>query len=126
MMTDTQIIHNNATRRAVRNVVIVSKRACQDVLDTVVDEGDYDVVFVEGLAHAYSRIKHVLPSLVIVCLSIDDLDGFHLLSMLKLDRETSQIPVITYTTTQVNAVEDDSAEADEEYLHGRMAAVSLN
>jgi PleD family two-component response regulator len=126
MMTDTHSIHTFVARRAVRNVVIVSKRACQDVLDTVVDAGEYDVVFVERIAHAYSRIKHVMPSLVIVCLSTDDLDGFHLLSMLKLDRQTSQIPVITYTTTKGDAVEDDSVEADEDYLHGRMAAVSLN
>jgi CheY-like chemotaxis protein len=92
----------------------------------VLDAGDYDVVFVEGIAHAYSRIKHVMPSLVIVCLSVDDLDGFHLLSMLKLDGETARIPVVTYTAAPVDAIEDDSVDADDGFAHRRMTASSMN
>ena len=126
MMTDKQSIHAFATRRAVRNVVIVSKRGAQDVLETVLDAGDYDVVIVEGIANAYSRIKHVMPSMVVVCLTVDDLDGFHLLSMLKLDRQTARIPVVTYTPAPVDAVDDDSADADEDFAQRRMAAVSMN
>jgi Response regulator containing a CheY-like receiver domain and a GGDEF domain len=126
MRTEILNIHTFATTRAVRKVVVVSKRAAQDVLDTVLDAGDYDVVFVEGIAHAYSRIKHVMPSLVIVCLSVDDLDGFHLLSMLKLDGETARIPVVTYTAAPVDAIEDDSVDADDGFAHRRMTASSMN
>ena len=46
----------------------------------------------------YSQIKKVLPNLVILCTRIERLDGFQILTMLKLDPETRNIPVLTYTT----------------------------
>jgi len=67
-------------------------------LETVLEAGHYDVVFVESDQHAYSQIKRVQPDLVILCVRIDDMDGLQVLSMLKLDRETRDIPVLTYTT----------------------------
>ena len=48
------------------------------------------------------------PHLIIVCLDIDDLDGFQVLSMLKLDDDTKGIPVVTCTMQQ-----DDEATHDE-------------
>src|SRR4029453_18043364 len=69
-----------------------------ELLETVLDAGHYDVVFVESSAHAYSQIKRVQPNLVILCVRTDDLDGFQVLSMLKLDAATRDIPVLTYTT----------------------------
>ena len=74
----------------------------------MLDAGHYDVVFVESSEHAYSQIKRVQPNLVILCVRIDDADGFQVLSMLKLDEETREIPVLTYTT------EYDGQEAEEE------------
>jgi PleD family two-component response regulator len=56
------------------------------------------MVFVESGEHAYSQVKKVLPNLVILCTRIEQLDGFQLLTMLKLDAETRDIPVLTYTT----------------------------
>jgi PleD family two-component response regulator len=74
----------------------------------VLDAGHYDVVFVESSQHAYSQIKRVQPNLVILCVRIEDADGFQVLSMLKLDEETRSIPVLTYTT------EHDHDDAEEE------------
>ena len=68
------------------------------LLDTILVAGHYDVVFVESKAQAYSQIKRVQPDLVILCVRIDDINGFQVLSMLKLDEETRKIPVLTYTT----------------------------
>ena len=82
-----------------QKVVIVNGSAeILEMLETVLDAGHYDVVFVESSAHAYSQIKRVQPNLVILCVRIDDLDGFQVLSMLKLDADTRDIPVLTYTT----------------------------
>jgi PleD family two-component response regulator len=69
-----------------------------EMLEAVLDPGPYDIVFVESGAHAYSQIKRVQPQLVILCMRIEDLEGFQVLSMLKLDDETSRIPVLTYMT----------------------------
>ena len=68
------------------------------LLETVLAAGHYDVVFVESSEHAYSHIKRVQPNLVILCICLEDPDGFQVLSMLKLDEETRRIPVLTYAT----------------------------
>src|SRR5215510_11661761 len=87
------------TTTGAQKVVIVNGDAqILELLETVLDAGHYDVVFVESSAHAYSQIKRVQPNLVILCVRIDDLDGFQVLSMLKLDAATREIPVLTYTT----------------------------
>ena len=81
------------------------------LLETVLDAGHYDVVFVESQEHAYSQIKRVLPHLVILCVRIEDRDSFQVLSMLKLDEETRGIPVLTYTTEyEGQKTEDEAAE----------------
>src|SRR6266849_5864069 len=92
-----------------QKVVIVNGSAeILELLETVLEAGNYDVVFVESSDHAYSQIKRVQPNLVILCVCIDDMEGFHVLSMLKLDEETRGIPVLTYTT------EYEGQETDEE------------
>jgi PleD family two-component response regulator len=95
--TDTLRTHTPAT--LAQKVVIVNGHAeILELLETVLDAGHYDVVFVESSDHAYSQIKRVQPNLVILCVRIEDMDGFQVLSMLKLDAETRDIPVLTYTT----------------------------
>src|SRR5437762_7385538 len=89
-------------------VIVNGSPEVLDLLETVLDAGHYDVVFVESSAHAYSQIKRVQPNLVILCVRIDDADGFQVLSMLKLDEETRAIPVLTYTT------EHDGDDSEEE------------
>src|SRR4029078_13647812 len=79
-------------------VIVNGSPEILDLLETALDAGHYDVVFVESSAHAYSQIKSVKPNLVILCVRIDDADGFQVLSMLKLDADTRAIPVLTYTT----------------------------
>src|SRR2546423_6000236 len=86
------------TTATTQKVVIVNGSAeILELLETVLDAGHYDVVFVESSQHAYSQIKRVQPNLVILCVRIEDADGFQVLSMLKLDEETRTIPVLTYT-----------------------------
>src|SRR6266853_4563596 len=98
-----------APQPAMQKVVIVNGSTDMlALLETVLDAGHYDVVFVESSEHAYSHIKRVQPNLVILCMRIEDRNGFQVLSMLKLDDETRRIPVLTYTT------EYEGQETDEE------------
>ena len=98
-----------AAATAAQKVVIVNGTPeILDLLENVLDAGHYDVVFVESSHHAYSQIKRVQPNLVILCVRIAEADGFQVLSMLKLDEETREIPVLTYTT------EYEGQESDEE------------
>jgi PleD family two-component response regulator len=97
--TTTDTFHSRSGATLAQKVVIVNGNGeILELLETVLDAGHYDVVFVESNAHAYSQIKRVQPNLVILCVCIDDLDGFQVLSMLKLDEATRDIPVLTYTT----------------------------
>ena len=93
-MTDTRF-----SVAPVQKVVVVNGNTeVLGMLETVLDAGRYDMVFVESDEHAYSQIKKVLPNLVILCTRIEHLDGFQLLTMLKLDAQTRDIPVLTCTT----------------------------
>jgi CheY-like chemotaxis protein len=78
-------------------VIVNGSPEILQLLETVLEAGHYDVVFVESNAHAYSQIRRVRPHLVILCMRIDEMEGFQVLSMLKLDDETRNIPVLTYT-----------------------------
>jgi CheY-like chemotaxis protein len=123
MTTTTHADERNAgtgaLTQAVQNVVIVNGNAAVlDMVETALDAGHYDVVFVENSRHAYSQIKRVLPNLVILCLHVDDIDGFQVLSMLKLDEDTRSIPVLTYTTQveQPNDEEEAGEPSDSETI----------
>ena len=96
MMTPTDTCHAVPTGRPLRSVLVVGNNPHQRVLETVANAGTYDVVIVESPARAYSHIKRVVPTLVVLCLGLDDPEACHVLSMLKLDSSTSDIPVVTY------------------------------
>ena len=106
-----------AAETTLQKVVVVNgSPEILEMLETVLDAGRYDMVFVESSARAYSRVRHVQPDLVIVCMRIDDVEVFQLLSMLKLDVETRRIPVVTYTThleADTDEPQNDVIEEDE-------------
>jgi len=94
-MADT----NRIAATPVQKIVVVNGGTeVLGMLEAVLDAGRYDMVFVESSDHAYSQIKKVLPNLVILCARIEHLEGFQLLTMLKLDPGTRDIPILTYTT----------------------------
>ena len=126
-MTDT----NRVAVTPVQKVVVVNGNTdVLGMLETVLDAGRYDMVFVESSDHAYSQIKRVVPNLVILCTRIEELDGFQLLTMLKLDSETQNIPVLTYTTEcegqDFDAAIAQWAEDEEEILPASSPSLRMN
>jgi two-component system phosphate regulon response regulator PhoB len=115
---------NRIAAGPIQKVVVVNGSTdVLGMLETVLDAGRYDMVFVESSDRAYSQIKKTLPNLVILCTRIEELDGFQLLTMLKLDAETRDIPVLTYTTEYEGQEFDTSvspfADDDEDLLPAR-------
>ena len=110
-------------------VVVNGNTEVLGMLESVLDAGRYDMVFVEPGDRAYSQIKKVLPNLVILCTRIERLDGFQILTMLKLDPETCDIPVLTYTTESEGqdfaTVLSQVADEDESLFPNR-AALRMN
>src|SRR5215510_2303384 len=109
-------------------VIVNGSPEVLELLETVLDEGHYDVVFVESTRHAYSQVKRVQPNLVILCVQIDDADGFQVLSMLKLDADTRDIPILTYTMEEKSEEsEEDVAEpSDSDMFPSSKAAMWMN
>jgi len=120
--------HDVSAGTATQKVVIVNgSTEMLELLETVLDAGHYDVVFVESSDHAYSQIKRVQPNLVILCVRIEDIDGLHVLSMLKLDEDTKHIPVITYTTESSGQEQDEEiAEPSDAEMLPPKPAVQMN
>jgi PleD family two-component response regulator len=136
MMTNTTPItaatttsEKTSPSQAMQKVVIVNGSTDMlALLETVLSAGHYDVVFVESNEHAYSHIKRVQPNLVILCMCLEDHDGFQVLSMLKLDHETRRIPVLTYATElEGHEVEQEVAEgSDMEMFDAANLALPMN
>jgi CheY-like chemotaxis protein len=128
MMTTTETITPLTGKTALQQVVVVSKQSqLNGLLETVLDAGQYDVVFVESTEHAYSHIKRLTPHLIIVCLDIDEMDGFQVLSMLKLDTETRNIPVVTCTvSSEENSQCDEMFEATDGDVFSEPPAMCMN
>jgi PleD family two-component response regulator len=121
---------NRISAAAVQKVVVVNGNTeVLGMLETVLDAGRYDMVFVESSERAYSQIKKVVPNLVILCARIEHLEGFQLLTMLKLDPDTRDIPVLTYTT-ECEGQDFDTAISqlaeDEEELFPARPALRMN
>src|ERR1043165_9555263 len=119
-MADTNLIAATPVQKV---VVVNGNTEVLGMLETVLDAGRYDMVFVESGDRAYSQIKKVIPNLVILCTKIEEPDGFQLLTMLKLDSDTRDIPVLTYTTECEGQVFDEAisqlAEEEEDLLPAR-------
>lgn len=128
MRTTTMTATPVTATKVLKKVVIVNGTSeVLELLDSVLEPGHYDVVFLEQSASAYSQIRRVKPNLVILCVRIEDLDGFQVLSMLKLDAETSDIPVLTYTTEyEGQPVQSYLNEANTEELSLAKFALSRN
>jgi PleD family two-component response regulator len=56
----------------------------------------YDIEFVDMDDEPYATVAALRPDIVIVNLDLDAESGFQLLTMLRLDSETAQIPVLSY------------------------------
>ena len=117
------------TPAAARKVVIVNGSAeTLALLSTALEAGHYDVVFVESSKHAYSLIKQTMPDLVILWVRVEDLDGFQVLSMLKLDEDTRAIPVLTCSAEfeGERSAEEEPAEPGETGIFPVRRAMQMN
>jgi CheY-like chemotaxis protein len=123
-----------AAEDAMQKVVIVNGTTdLLDMVQPVLTAGHYDVVFVESNAHAYSHIKREKPSLIILCLDMQECGGFQVLSMLKLDEDTRAIPLLTCLSEYELPVEsttfgerDEPEEEEEAEILVSVPTASMN
>jgi PleD family two-component response regulator len=115
-------------KRPLRTVVLASGHAPQaQSLDALlVATSEYDVIFVESIVDSYSRIKQVVPDLVIISSEIDDVATCQLLSMLKVDRRSSGIPVLTCATFGEQSDVDDALAKLDQDASTQFLAIPMN
>lgn len=74
------------------------------VVEPALDGRAYEVEFVDADDEPYATIAALKPDLVVVSLDLNEIAGFQLLTMLRLDPNTAAIPVLSY-------VKDDEVSA---------------
>jgi PleD family two-component response regulator len=119
---------DSATPHPLKRVAIVDGSA--DLLawlEPILDPGDYDVRFLDSDESPYAQIRVSQPDLVVLTLRIEDVDSFKLLSMLKMDQETSRIQILTYSTEYEGQVPRHSlGEPADDMFASSMPTLPLN
>lgn len=84
-------------RRPTRSVVAVSGNPLrQEIINVLLaEESNCDVIYVEPIPRAYSRIRTIVPHVIVVFCDMGDAAACQLLSMLKIDPALAGIPVVT-------------------------------
>lgn len=111
--------------RSPLTVIAVSNDALRpELLDMLlVDDSSYDVIFVESIARAYSRVRELRADLIVLFIEIDDEDACRLLSMLHNDRALRGISVVVHATSPDRAA-TRSVPDFEERAETRLPAAS--
>ena len=99
-----------AASRRMRTVAVVTRQAAEFPLASVLQAAGHPLLLVGSVGNAYLRIRTRAPDLVVVYLSSDDVEGCQLLSALALDRQTADVPVVTYMIHE--AINNESDDAD--------------
>jgi len=118
----------SAERQSQTVVVVNGTIDVVGMLEAVLDGGRYDMVFVDAADNAYTQIRRSNPYLIILCTRMDALDSFQLLTMLKLDPVTRDIPVLTYTTEHEgqNVEQEQMPEFDTPVLPHQGPSMRMN
>ena len=125
MLTQTtERIHPIGRTHALRTVFVVGQPG-QQVPESAFDTVEYDVVVLEPVTHAYAQVRRVKPALIVMCLSLDDLDCFQLLTMLRLDRETASIPIRMFVASEAEPPAQEVTNTEESETFATMP-LSMN
>jgi len=82
----------------------------------------YDIEFIGNDDEPYATIAALRPDIIVVSLDMDNEVGFQLLTMLRLDPETAQIPVLSYLREDHSA---DGGDASVDHNPMRLASTAV-
>jgi len=88
-------------------------------IETAMGAACHTVLLLDSDAHAYADIRRLQPSLVVLCISLDNPAPVQLLTMLKMDSKTRSIPVATVV------IDNDDDTVDSEDVAAAEAPVSV-
>jgi signal transduction histidine kinase/CheY-like chemotaxis protein len=89
----------------VRVMIIDDDEVARYVLKTVLNQMDFKFVEAASGREGLQRVAHEKPDVIILDLSMPDLNGYEVLKALKADYATAEIPVIIYTSSVLDSRE---------------------
>ncbi|MCI0488192.1 MAG: response regulator [Blastocatellia bacterium] len=110
-----QIVSDNgAIQNQVRVLLVDDDQSMHEMLDLSLDKTQYDVAHATDASEAMTVIAHQPPDIVITDAMMPGQSGFSLITSLKSDPRTSDIPVILWTVLEGmdGNVMDSSGQAD--------------
>ena len=97
-------------------LIVDDKSELLHLMRRILEDGQYQVSILQNGKDAYATTKARLPDLLILDLKLGDISGKDILSQLKGDPITAEIPVIVYTAAVIEAEEVNRlVSADPEY-----------
>ena len=109
---------SDARRAGFTMPTIAIVNSCPDALDLFQTTPEFDrhtLVILDSRTGAYTDIRRLRPSLVVLGAWLEDEDACQLLTLLDLDDETRDIPVITMPTNHAGR---DAGDLDSTELFG--------
>ena len=91
----------------VQVMIIDDDEVARYVLKTVLNQMDFKFVEAASGREGLERISKEKPSVIILDLSMPDLNGYQVLNALKADSATAEIPVIIYTSSVLDSRESE-------------------
>jgi PleD family two-component response regulator len=91
-------------------------------VEPILSGRSYDVEFVDMDDEPYATVAALKPDIVVVNLELGSEAGFQLLTMLRLDPETAQIPVLSYVQEEAMSA---SESADVEHSPMRLPSTHV-
>ena len=110
-----QLVSNNgAIRNQVRVLLVDDDQTMHEMLDLSLDKTQYNVAHAVDAREAMTVIAHQPPDIVITDAMMPGVSGYSLITSLKSDPRTADIPVILWTVLEGmdGNVMDSSGQAD--------------
>jgi GAF domain-containing protein/DNA-binding response OmpR family regulator len=101
-------LRNRQADRPLRILLVDDDPLLIELLVAILPPPDYDVVTALNGTYAVEQIQQQLPDLVILDLLMPDMNGFELLTVLRRDPRTRDLPVLVLTAKTLNP--DEQAE----------------
>ena len=88
-----------------RILVVDDRNELLHLMRRVLEDEEYQVSILQEGKDAFSKVKSMVPDLLILDLKLGDMSGQDVLKQIKSDSTTSDIPVIVYTAAVLEAEE---------------------
>jgi len=98
-------------------LVVDDRNDLLHLMRRVLEDEEYQVILLQEGKEAFSKAKTLLPDLLILDLRLGDISGQAILSQLRDDPVTAEIPVIVYTAAVLEAEEVSKLVASDPYYY---------